>query len=75
MKNNNIKDDTQKAPGKSTLSIISPLQALQRKVAVVYNIRQKERNRGLLDNYGKRSVQSSSYVDSYSEQNEPTVLQ
>ena len=74
LKSNNIKDDTQKAPGKPTLSIISPLQALQRKVAVVYNIRQKERNRGLLDNYGKRSLPSTSHADSFSDQNEPSVL-
>lgn len=45
-------------PGKPSLSIISPLEALQRKVAVVYNTRQKEKNRGLLNNYGKRSLRN-----------------
>lgn len=54
---NSISDDTM-LPGKPSLSIISPLEALQRKVAVVYNTRQKEKNRGLLNNYGKRSLRN-----------------
>lgn len=54
---NSINDDTL-LPGKPSLSIISPLEALQRKVAVVYNTRQKEKNRGLLNNYGKRSLRN-----------------
>lgn len=73
MMTNSIKDDLQKFPGKSTLSIISPLDALQRKVATVHNIRQKEKNRIMLNAYGKRSS-GSSYVESFPEQNE-AVLQ
>lgn len=52
--NYSMKDEN-KIAGKPSLSILSPLEALQRKVAVVYNTRQKEKNRGLLNNYGKRS--------------------
>lgn len=72
MVNNSIKD-ANKVPGKPSLSIISPLEALQRKVAVVYNIRQKERNRGLLNDYGKRSLPNT-YQVLQPEQNE-AVLQ
>ena len=76
-KKNTIKDEMQRTPGKATLSITSSLQALQRKVEDVYKSRQREKNRIFLDNYGKRSSQSGSYLDSlsFSEQNEPQVLQ
>ncbi len=48
-------------PGNPSLSIISPLEALQRKVVDVYNTRQKDRNRGLLKEIGKRSVRNANF--------------
>lgn len=74
MNNNSIKEGS-KVPGKPSLSIISPLEALQRKVAVVYNIRQKERNRGLLNDYGKRSVPVPDTYDALAPEQKDAILQ
>lgn len=74
MMNNSIKDATQ-VPGKPSLSIISPLEALQRKVAVVYNNRQRERNRGFLNDIGKRSPLMANAYEVLEPEQDDAVLQ
>lgn len=74
MMNNSIKDGAQ-VPGKSSLSIISPLEALQRKVAVVYNNRQRERNRGFLNDIGKRSQLMPNAYEVLEPEQDVSVLQ